>query len=645
MEMKNSIKIGLWQLLIAFVMVLSMAPVMAQRQMENLTRGVVVAKTGTQKAFVSWRLLGDDADDVKFNIYRKTGNNEAIKLNNRPLETSTCFEDNNVDFSVDNSWTIIPEVDGVAKASSKPYVVKANTNPHSFFKIPLQTPRVARQWYRPNDGAVGDLDGDGDYDIVVHMSGRGNDNGRGGVTSPPIFQAYTFEGDLLWTINLGKNIREGAHYTQFLVFDFDGDGKSEVVMKTADGTIDGKGNVIGDANANHVSDAGHIVKGPEYLTIFDGETGEAISSVDYVPARHPKTDNPSKEQMKELWGDDHYNRSERYLACVAYLDGIHPSVVMCRGYYTRTVVAAWDFNGKKLKHRWTFDTSAKPENRPFAGQGNHSVSVADIDADGKDEIVYGAMVIDDNGTGLYSTGYGHGDALHVSDLDPEHPGLEVFDIQERFDDAGMHFRDAASGEILWKVASVKADEEGGDKGEGPGRGVAFNVDPRYAGNECWAFGAGMYGMYSAKGEKITDVTPPSCNFAIWWDGDLLREILDDNVVSKWNWEKEELEPLMVAYGCVSNNGTKSNPVISADLFGDWREEVIFRSKDGDALYVYTTTIPTDFRFVTLMHDPVYRNSVAWQNVAYNQPPHTGYYIGNDMSAPPKYPISIVKPKK
>ena len=623
-ERRYWIKVGLFIGLLAVT-----SSTWGQRKMETLSRGTVVAKTGINNAFVSWRLLASDAKDIAFNVYRTTGYGSAIKQNVTPIKTATCFEDKEVDFTQNNRWTVVPVVNGAELEPTESFEVKAGDMARSYFKIPLQTPKVPRQWYRPSDGAVGDLDGDGDYDIVLHMAGRGNDNGRSGITSPPHFQAYTFEGDLLWTINLGRNIREGAHYTQFMVFDFDGDGKSEVVMKTADGTIDGKGQVIGDAQANHVNDRGHVYKGPEYLTIFNGETGAAISTVKYLPARHPKTNNPTPEQMEELWGDDHYNRSERYLACVAYLDGVHPSVVMCRGYYSRTVIAAWDFNGEKLKSRWVFDSSSGKKNKQYAGQGNHSVSVADVDNDGKDEIIYGAMVIDDDGSGLHSTGLGHGDALHVSDLDPERPGLEIFDIQERFDDAGMHFRDANSGEVLWKVASVKADEEGGDKGEGPGRGVSFNVDPRYPGNECWVFGAEIEGMYSAKGEKITDVTPPSCNFGIWWDGDLLREILDDNIVSKWNWEREELEPLMVAYGCSSNNGTKSTPVISADLFGDWREEVIFRSKDNDALWVYTTTMPTKHRFVTLMHDPVYRLSVAWQNVGYNQPPHPGFYIGAD----------------
>jgi rhamnogalacturonan endolyase len=297
---------------------------------------------------------------------------------------------------------------------------------------------------------------------------------------------------------------------------------------------------------------------------------------------------------------------------------------MTRGYYTRSVLSAWNFRDGKLSHVWTFDShDGALGNREYAGQGNHNLSVADVDDDGRDEIIFGACVIDDNGKGLYSTGLGHGDALHVSDLDPQRPGLEVFDIQERFDDAGMHMRDARTGENLWKIPSVKA----GDDGEGPGRGHSFDIDPRYPGAECWVRGAGINGLYSVKGEKISEIKPDPCNFAVWWDGDLLRELLDRNIVSKWDWKNNNLDTLLVAEECSSNNGTKATPVLSADLFGDWREEIIWRTTDNKELRIYTTTIPTKHRFVSLMQDPVYRLGIVWQNVSYNQPPHVRYYLG------------------
>src|SRR6185436_6171333 len=203
------------------------------------------------------------------------------------------------------------------------------------------------------------------------------------------------------------------------------------------------------------NERGYILSGPEYLTVFNGLTGEIVTTTAYDPPRNEKLF-PTTQELKEGWGDGYGNRSDRFLACVAYLDGVHPSVVMCRGYYTRTVLAAWDWRNGKLASRWVFDSASSPENKKFAGQGNHNLSVADVDGDGKDEIIYGAMCIDDDGRGLYSTGLGHGDALHLSDLDPDHPGLEVFRIQERFDDAGAHMYDAKTGKVLWRKPSVKA---------------------------------------------------------------------------------------------------------------------------------------------------------------------------------------------
>lgn len=607
----------------------------AQRQMEYLDRGVVAVESGRDSVFISWRLLNSDPDDLAFNVFRESGHGKAIKLNEKPLTDATCFTD--VASLPAGHYTY--RVQPLGSGEKGTFSLDRRNTPKPWLEIPVQTPEN----YSPGDASAADLDGDGAYELVVHMTGKAHDNSHNGVTDAPIFQAYKLDGTLLWTINLGKNIREGAHYTQFLVYDFDGDGRAEVAMKTADGTVDGKGKVIGNANADYRNEDGHILKGPEYLTVFDGLTGAALHTINYIPGRHPSKENPTTEEMKEIWGDGNANRSERYLACVAYLDGVHPSLVMCRGYYTRATLAAFDFRGGKLVPRWFFDSDDNtPGNKAYRGQGNHNLSVGDVDGDGFDEIMYGAAAIDRDGKGLYSTGLGHADALHFSDLDPTHPGLEVFNIQERFGDAGLNFRDAKTGEILWRVASVKADEEGGDKGEGPGRGVSFNVDPRYVGNECWAFGAQMKGMWNAQGKKISEVTPKTCNFAVWWDGDLLRELLDRNVVMKWNWQQEKLDTLLVAKECLSNNGTKSTPVLSADLFGDWREEVILRTADNKALRIYTTTIPTSHRMVTLMQDPIYRLGIAWQNVAYNQPPHTGFYIGDEMARPVKPNLKLTK---
>lgn len=620
------------------MVVLMAVSLQAQRQMEHLSRGLVALQAGTDSVFVGWRLLASDDETVAFNLYRTQNGKHRVKLNDVPLTSATSFLDTGLDTLSAYDYTVYAVGKGKdLQLASVQIKLKVNAKP--YLEIPLKTPNG----YTPGDCSVGDLDGDGDYELVVHMNGRGRDNGHHGETDEPIFHAYKLDGTLLWSINLRKNIREGAHYTQFLVYDFDGDGRAEVAMKTADGTIDGKGRAIGDAKADHRNAQGHIVKGPEYLTVFDGLTGAALQTVAFRPKRHPSTDNPSPQDMKKVWGDDHNNRSERYLACVAYLDGVHPSLVMCRGYYTRVTISAFDWRDGKLTNRWDFDSDT-PGSEAYRGQGNHNLSVGDVDGDGCDEIIYGSAVIDNDGKGLYSTRLGHADAMHFSDLDPDRPGLEVFNIQERFDDAGMNFRDARTGQVLWKVASVKAADEGGDKGEGPGRGASFNIDPRYKGNECWVFGAGISGLWDCKGNKISEKTPRSCNFAVWWDGDLLRELLDRNTVYKWNWETESLDPLMVAQGCWSNNGTKATPALSADLFGDWREEVVLRTTDNMALRIYSTAIPTNHRFVTMMHDPVYRLGIAWQNVAYNQPPHIGYYIGHDMAKPPKYDIKLIQKK-
>jgi len=581
------------------------------RQMELLGRGVVVVVRDSGGALVSWRFLGTDPSDIAFNVYRASGDKPPVKLNSSPLTGATCFEDAGFDLSRGASWFVRPVVGGVEQPASAAFSLPAGAAPRPFISIPLRTP----EGYQPNDASVGDLDGDGEYEIVLHQARDGRDNSQPGITGQPILQAYRLDGTFLWQIDLGRNIREGAHYTQFLVYDFDGDGRAEVMCKTADGTVDGTGRVIGDAGADHRNARGYVLAGPEYLTVFEGATGRALATVDYLPPRGRVRD----------WGDDYGNRVDRFLACVAYLDGQRPSAVFCRGYYTRTVLVAWDWRDGKLRRRWTFDSDdGTAGNAAYRGQGNHNLAVADIDGDGCDEIIYGACAIDHDGRGLYSTGLGHGDAMHLSDLDPDRPGLEIFSIHERpRHPHAAALRDARTGAVIWSKPSPDA-----------GRGLAADIDPRHRGCEMWAFGSGLSGLWNARGEAISRRRPASCNFAVWWDGDLLRELLDGIAIRKWDWMRETEVNLLVAEGCASNNGTKSTPCLSADILGDWREEVIWRSSDNRELRIYITSIPTAHRLPALMHDPQYRLAVAWQNVGYNQPPHPGFFLGEGMNAPP-----------
>lgn len=606
-----------------------MLPAEAQRQMENLSRGVIAIRKSNDSVYIGWRMLGTEPEDIAFNIYRQTGNGKPVKLNRIPLTESTNFEDENVNFDADNIYFVRAVIRGKEQKENSSYILKAGTPVQQYINIPLQTPAG----YTPNDIAPGDLDGDGDYELVLHQTGRSIDTPSTGISGIPLFQAYETDGTLLWEISLGRNIREGAHYTQFMVYDLDGDGIAEFACKTADGSIDGLGKVIGDStkdwrNLDRSSGSfyGKVLDGPEYFTIFSGRTGEALATTDYIPNRYPL--NGWNGHGGNGGGDSTGNRVDRMLACVAYLDGNLPSVVMCRGYYGRSVLAAWDWRKGKLSSRWVFDS--KDGENPYSGQGNHNLTVADVDNDGKDEIIYGSMVVDDNGEGLFSTGLRHGDAIHVSDLDTERPGLEVFGVHEIEDNStgpGVAVFDARNGEILF-TGSMNRDV---------GRGVAGDIFPGNPGAEMWW--SGSNGLFSMKGERIGD-PPSSTNFLVWWDDDLSRELLDRNYVDKYGTGR-----IFTAEGCLSNNGSKSTPALSADLFGDWREEIIFRTTDNKNLRIYTTTIPTKHRIYTLMHDRQYRLSVAAENVAYNQPPHTSFFLGTGMKKAPVPDIVMVKKTK
>ena len=658
--MLNRMRVSLTVLTIA----LAAGQAQAQRAVENLGRGVVAIRTGDSTVYVGWRLLGTDPKDLAFNVYRATGSGQPAKLNAAPATNTTDLLDTTADLAQSNMYTVRPVLRGVELAASAPFVLPAAAPILPYLAVPLQRPPggdvevpagavTSAYTYNANDASVADLDGDGEYEIVLKWDpSNSRDNASAGLSGRQLIDAYKLDGTRLWRIDLGRNIRAGAHYTQFMVYDLDGDGRAEVVCKTADGSVDGLGVVIGDASKDYrslvvatdgiqvpaTSDAryGKVLAGPEFLTIFDGLSGAALATTAYIPGRDPIGG----------WGgiggngnnDTNGNRGDRFLAAVAYLDGRLPSVIMARGYYGRSVLAAWDWRNGQLTSRWVFDSGIGtppfpyPTASPFSGQGNHNLSVADVDADGKDEIVYGAMVVDDTGEGLFSTRLRHGDAMHVSDLVPSRPGLEVFGVHESegqtisLGTPGMALYDAKSGEIVWSFLP----------GVDVGRGMAADIDPAHPGYEFW--GSAAAGLLNGQGERIADA-PSSVNHAVWWDADLLREIEDANWISKWDPATSTLVRLVTATGAAANNGTKANAAVTADLLGDWREEVIWRASDNLSLRIYSTTVAAQNRLYTLMHDPQYRLGIAWQNVAYNQPPHPGFFLGVGMDPPPTPNIS------
>ena len=571
-----------------------------QLQKEPLNRGVVALSDNDGHVYISWRTLPTDPAGLPFDIYRN-----GQRLNSKPLTTGGTFFIDEHPLDTDATY----EVKGGGHDGS--WTLKAQS-PANYLSIPLDRPEGGtapdgrRYDYSANDASIGDVDGDGQYEIFLKWDPRNShDNAHPGYTGHVFFDCYRLTGERLWRIDLGQNIRAGAHYTQFLVYDFDGDGRAEIMMKTADGTIDGKGKVIGDPNKDwrcHDDDRrkGRILDGPEYLSVFDGLTGEALCTSDYVPGRGDV----------EAWGDGYGNRCDRFLATVAYLDGRRAGAVFCRGYYTRTVLAAWDWDGRQLHQRWVFDTD-DPQWTAYAGQGNHNLRTADFDGDGCDEITYGSMAVDHDGTGLYNTGFGHGDAMHIV-VEPGTQRLFIWDCHENKRD-GVDLRDAHTGKVVFQNPSPID----------VGRCMAADIDPTNPGMEVWSI-ADRH-IYNTRGEIVRDHVEGrmSCNFGIWWDGDTLREMLDHETVLKYDWQANTVQPIVHFEGIRFNNGSKSNPCLQADILGDWREEVVARTHDSSELRIYVSPLPTPHRFVCLEADIPYRLSVAAENVAYNQPPEMG----------------------
>ncbi|MFE5309221.1 rhamnogalacturonan lyase [Isoptericola sp. NPDC056605] len=563
---------------------------------------------------VSWRLLAADRDDAAFHVYR-----DGVRVPGPAVTGATSFLDRGA--PADARYAVVAVGDGAARAaaarSDDPSAEGAAGQvagesltlapvagaQASSLDVPLDVPPAGSGYtYSANDASVGDLDGDGEYEIVLKWDpSNAKDNSQSGVTGNVYLDAYELDGERLWRVDLGRNIRAGAHYTQFQVYDYDGDGAAEVAVKTGDGTVSGTGQVIGDASADHRNSSGYVLSGPEFLSVFRGTDGAELDTIDFRPARGNVGD----------WGDTYGNRVDRFLAGTAYLDGSRPSIVMGRGYYAKTAVSAWDFRDGALTRRWTFDSGSSTNGPDWTGRGNHQLSIADVDDDGRDEILYGSMAIDDNGNGLWQNGTHHGDAYHVSDLVPSDPGLEVFKPSESGSDPAHWVADAATGRILSSAPAAGSDN---------GRGVAADITADNPGAEVWS--SKVSGLRSATDGSEVGRKPGSTNFVIWWDGDGQRELLDDTHIDKYGASGDTR--LLTGEGVASNNGTKATPALQADILGDWREEVVFRTTDSSALRIYSTDIPTDIAHPSLMEDRQYRLAVAWQNTAYNQPPHPSF---------------------
>ncbi|HEY6800133.1 MAG TPA: rhamnogalacturonan lyase [Agromyces sp.] len=715
-------------------------------QFEALDRGLVAVSTA-EGVFLSWRLLASETTGATdtgvtgpdFTVYR---DGEQIAT----VTDSTNFAD--AAGTADSQYTVAPVVNGIELEASAPVSAWAQ----GFHDLPLQkpadgvTPVGEAYTYSASDTAVGDVDGDGAYEFVVKWDpSNSKDVSQKGYTGNVYIDTYELDGTLLNRLDLGVNIRAGAHYTEFLVSDFDGDGRSETMLKTAPGTKSieyaADGSVAGesyitlpeaDVAAGYSNDddyrmsaadyeeyltgvfqgwsehpevvagnwpatleeafgipvaheyplsresaetlvdyfidvyapsrsgrndlrtfEGFILTGPEYLTVFDGATGEELETVTYEPGR-------GDDGL--LWGDyamsriEPGNRVDRFLAGVAYLDGEHPSAVFARGYYTRATIATYDWDGESLTQRWFVDSGHVPMTNPFndgphgrdgtdpefatiTTQGFHSLSASDVDDDGKHEIVYGAATIDDDGSLLYSSfdvlpegsaapgevvRLGHGDAMHVTDIDPAREGLEIWTAHEGATSApyGSAMRDAATGEVLFGAYS----------GRDTGRAMIGDVRPDVPGIEVWSSlpgGTDASGLLSATGEILESRTPGT-NQSIRWAADLTTQIVNgsgDQTPTIDDWTRGTL---LTATDTRTNNGTKGNPSLVADVFGDWREELLVRTTDSSALRIFTSTEITTHKLTTLMHDPQYRAEAARQQTTYNQPSYTSYYLASDM---------------
>ena len=689
-------------LMMALLPLATQAQVTPASQMERLDRGVVAIPTSSANVnFITWRLLGtEDKDITTFDVMRD-GETIATGLN------KTNYQD--WKGSATAQYQIVTKVNGEVKETSKAVTPWGG----KYLTLKLDQPAQGAQGgtYRPNDMSVGDVDGDGEYELFVKWDPTtSHDNSEDGFTDIVYIDCYKLDGTKLWRVDLGKNIRAGAHYTQFMVYDFDGDGRAEMMCKTAPGSKDGMGNYVNQAATDAAikghennkdyrvasgSHPGHVLSGPEYLTVFSGATGEALHTTWYLPGRAGTGSQlPSGKNATEggselgkvssfpngFWGDNYGGRSERYLAAVAYINGAdqRPCGIFCRGYYSQAYVWAVSFDGTRLHTEWlhaspsnlqslvfstkgttmvkievdgdvlvrgglktapantggvlTTDGEQNAGSNTLFGNGNHNLSIADVDGDGCDEIIWGASALDNDGSLLYATGYGHGDAIHVGKMIPDSTDLYVFDVHEeklKSNHGSWDLHNARTGRIVHHGGPAESDN---------GRGMAAALSTSYRGYEFWSSDERQPKLAST-GKTVINKSC-SVNFRIYWDGTYVDQLFDggydkDNdkaspFIQKWNGSSFTN---VISFGSSTYNNpqtcntTKATPCLQADILGDWREElVMWNHSDPSQIMIFTTWTATNYMVPTLMHDHVYRMGVAWQNTAYNQPPHLGYYL-------------------
>ena len=583
-----------------------------QRVEEKLNRGLIASKTADEKAIhLSWRQLKTDAENTQFNIFRSQ-NGKVTKLNSKPIVKTTDFVDTRP--AAGNVQYYVEVISGKSKVKSETINVDFSKleNPN-YFSIKLNDPNV-----RAGKIAVADLNGDGIYDYIVRTPHTNVDPGVANPNDGTTFkiEAYLSDGTFLWSYDLGESIEPGVWYSPFVVFDFDGDGKAEVALKTG-------------ANDFKKNDRFRIYAGSEYLTILDGMTG--------------------KELAKEPWPDrtdrlGNLVRQNRNQMGMAYLDGKTPHILAARGTYKMMMVDAWQFRDGKLTKAWRWDSDE--ENPVVRSQGAHNMVCGDIDGDGRDEIVLGSCVLDDDGTLLWSAGLGHPDKVYLTDIDPTRPGMEIFLVLEPWHDNGygVCVVDALTGERVWGI---------GHKTFHVGDGMVADIDPNHPGLECFASedskgGSSDKYLLTAKGEKIaSNADVPPCRNWVWWDAGKTRQTIS---FDGGNRPQGQAQPQVqgqnqpqtppqgrggfgnrsqaISYwkGETVVKGISGDIQMIADLTGDWREELV-TSLPGE-IRIYHTNIPAKDKRVTLMQDPIYRSYVLQRSQGYPQSPVPGYYLGN-----------------